>query len=414
MVDEPKPEVQAPVKPAKQDKSGKPTRAPIKMIILGCVVVLFFVIAVLVAGTVYAFTSNKSVPVFSSLVETTENLVSTDSQTAEVVQQDIKDTVFSLILDMRKGQTDRSMVQVSATEEEISSFIKNEQEFNSVRFEGTVESTSTSTTTVDFNGFFTPDGIQANFDGSYAMGDSNVVFGGEFRDVDGKGYFKVDELPTELLGIPEINALKGQWIVISTEDLADPTSLGSLGFNPTAMVASEPMTKADLSNIAEFIDSKEMADNIQRVDDEVIGGVRTNCFEMDMNANDLTTLVMKQAEISGEQLNREEVVESYQNYEQVLLTACSGREDKNLYKVNVAVTMNNSESGKTTTTVEIKLWDHNSVSDAIETPSSAMPISTVLQQLMPLFSGAPGPAGTVPTGSLNDNDWESYVPDSAK
>ena len=375
---------------------------------------IFFFGQVHRSRTVYAFTSNKSVPVFSSLVETTENLVSTDSQTAEVVQQDIKDTVFSLILDMRKGQTDRSMVQVSATEEEISSFIKNEQEFNSVRFEGTVESTSTSTTTVDFNGFFTPDGIQANFDGSYAMGDSNVVFGGEFRDVDGKGYFKVDELPTELLGIPEINALKGQWIVISTEDLADPTSLGSLGFNPTAMVASEPMTKADLSNIAEFIDSKEMADNIQRVDDEVIGGVRTNCFEMDMNANDLTTLVMKQAEISGEQLNREEVVESYQNYEQVLLTACSGREDKNLYKVNVAVTMNNSESGKTTTTVEIKLWDHNSVSDAIETPSSAMPISTVLQQLMPLFSGAPGPAGTVPTGSLNDNDWESYVPDSAK
>ena len=394
-------------------------RMSVKIVVLGIVLVVCLVVGVLVAGSAYAFTSNKNVPVFSSLVETTENLVLTDTQTAEIIQQDIKDSVFSLILDMKKGETEDSSIKIEATEEEISSFIEETHEFDSARFEGKLVSTSTSTTTVNFDGFFNSNGLDMNYDGAFEMDGSDLVIGGELKYTEDKGYFKVDQFPTELLGIPELDALKGQWIVITGEDLSNPASLGSLGLSGSASVTSDPITKEDLDNLAEFIDSKEVSDNIQRTEDIVIDGVRVNCFEMDLDKNDLIDLSLRSSEIAGQEATREDVAGAYENYEQVLISSCSGRTDGYVYKMGLEVKMQDSENGVTTTTLELNFSDYNNVSDAIEVPAKTIPLSTVMEQVLgPLFSSGLTGDATVPTNDTiladpnslpTDINWEDYA-----
>ena len=415
------------IKPNSVPTSTK--RLPIRIVVLGVVLVVCLVLAVFVAGSAYASTSNKNVPVFSSVVEVVENLALTDSQTAEIVQEDMKDSIFSVILDMRKSQSESSPVQFESSEEDISKFINEKQEMNSARFEGVLTVVSSSTVSAGFNGFFSPDGVDVDYKGSLDESEPGAEFDGEFKIVEGKGYAKVDRFPTELLGLSSLDQLKGQWVEFGSEDASNPMLTGMLGTGATVPGAGSTaisFSQRDLEDIATFIDSEEFANRIERTDDEVIKGVRTNCFKMDLDQDDLTKLSMKYFEITGMNTDEQALSDSMKG-QHLVIAACSGRKDGNMYRLSIELTSPDAETGSVTMKVEVKLWDHNKVSDKIEKPSDTVPFSTLFAGFASMLSELEGTTGTgtdLPANDLPANllpspdpaniKWDNYDLDKLK
>jgi len=391
-----------------------------KMLVLGVVLFVCFIFAVLFGGTAYAYTSNKDVPVFSDALEIGENLILTDDQTAQVVQDDMKDFVFSYLLTMAESEDD-GILNVTATPEEVEAYIQDKTDTESLRYEGNVgfEVEDVMTTDLAVDGIYNPGNFSLSLDGAIESDEATIDIAGELMIIDDKTFLKFDELPTAILGIPELDQAKGIWLESSATDTGDLAGTAASGYVPGAAAATGSEIDADsLKDIADFIDSDEIGNNITRLDDEVIEGVRTNCFELYLDQDGLEALLQKAAELSGTEYTDEELEATVGMYEYVSLVMCSGRKDGQIYRVEVDISLISDTDPTTLYYVELKMWDHNNVEDSLEEPTDTLPLEEVL---MPLLLGALGGTEvadvdtTVPT-SVEDietvEDWENFDWDS--
>lgn len=391
-------------------KIGK-KNAPVKLIVLGCVLAVCLVCGVLTAGTAYAFTSNKSIPLFSSLVESVEETALTDDQTADVVQTDAKDLVFSTILAIKKSGSASDMIVIEASEDEIKEYIDEEQDFDSVRFDMNLANDSDSSSVdVGLVGFVNDNGIDADLDMTMSGEGYEMNGDGEFRVVGDKAYLKIATLPDELAVAYGIDSIVGEWIEFSEDDLSDPLFSQSLsGISDEILIddatgldsgAALTITKDDLDKIEEFIDSDAVGDSIERIDDEDIEGVRTNCFEIDFNKENVAAMSKEAARISGNDIGDEDVDDMSGEMDNTLLKVCSGRRDGHIYK---AVITSGDESE---TKIELKLWDYDKVDDKVDVPEGAISFLDVYQELVSTLYGGTT-LNTESTPDYDDYDWDS-------
>ena len=242
--------------------------------------------------------------------------------------------------------------------------------------------------------------LQMNMSGTYSVQGVDMDFAGEMRYKDDTAYMKVTELPDALsqgLGV-DASMLKDKWLSMDATSSTDTvSSLGLDGGLTQSVVSSDTsLTADDLKKLNEFIYSDAMANAVERVDDEVIEGVRTNCFTLTLNQTTAEELAKAYAEIWEMEADQSELGALLGEDEEVLLTVCSGRQDGQIYKVDMSVTY----ADGTSATAEIKMWDYNKVSDAVEVPEDAVSFEDFYTQLLSGMYG--GADSTLPTDTSSD------------
>ncbi|MBN1332010.1 hypothetical protein JW978_03945 [Candidatus Dojkabacteria bacterium] len=371
--------------PAEMPKSSmkKGAGSGMKMLILGCVLVGGCLVALLLGGTAYAFFSNKNVPVFSGVVETVENTVATEGMTDEAIQDDVNDFVFSMLADMATEDS-------GYTKAEAEALIKDKFEADNFRYDATLTADMGDNGSVDLNvaGFTRmaneKSQIDADVTGTYTVQGADMDFAGEMRYTDDVAYLYLSELPASLaqgLGM-DATTLTGQWLSMDGSSSADTVSSLGLDQSVTSLVGGTDMTAADLTKLQEFIYSDEMADVLVRTDDEVIEGVRTNCFRMTLDKSGMEGLATKGAEIWEQEVSDSELA-SIGEGGTLTLDVCSGRRDSHIYKVNATFDFDDG----TSLSLNLQLWDYDKVEDAVEVPSDAVSLEEYFTQLYLQSSG---------------------------
>jgi cytoskeletal protein RodZ len=402
------------------EKPAKKRRGKFKLIVLLLVFFFCLLLSLFLAGVVFAFTSNKNVPVFSSVVEGLENVVASDDMVAEKVQNDMTDSIFSMLLPLASDKAaTSSVVNFDVSEEDIKSFIDDEITYDSSKYSVNTMISVTSAGSAEelgsaamfLNGNFNinmngevsqktgEEKMSMLIDASYEASGTVLSAKGEVRSVGDSAYFKVDSLPT--LGLVDLSALTNQWISLKAEDLGALSS--------TASASETKITKEDLQNLNDLIHSDEIKNSINKLDDEVIEGVRTYCFEMAFDQQSLGALLLKANNLlgeNGETLSAEELGESLKNIDSLIVMVCSGRRDKLIYKMNLDVVLSDESSVGGTIKVESKMWDYNKAVE-VEEPSNAITLEQAYEALMPLLGGLSGAGSTVPEDSSLD-EWEGY------
>jgi cytoskeletal protein RodZ len=403
------------------EKPAKKRRGKFKLIVLLLVFFFCLLLSLFVAGVVFAFTSNKNVPVFSSVVEGLENVVASDDMVAEKVQNDMTDSIFSMLLPLASDKAaTSSVVNLDVSEEDIKSFIDDEITYDSSKYSVNTMISVTSAGSAEelgsaamfLNGNFNikmsgevsqkvgEEKMSMDIDASYEASGTVLSAKGELRTIGEDSYFKVESLPT--LGLVDLSALTNQWISMKAEDLGALSS--------TATTSEEiKITKEDLQDLNDLIHSDEIKNSINKLDDEVIEGVRTYCFEMVFDQQNLGALLLKANGVlgeNGETLSAEELGESLKNIDSLIVTVCSGRRDKLIYKMNLDVVLSDESSVGGTIKVESKMWDYNKTVE-VEEPSNAITLEQAYEALMPLLGGLSGAGSTVPEDSSLD-EWEGY------
>ncbi len=365
----------------KVSSSKKGTRKT-KFLVLGCVLVFCCLVSVLLVGMVVAFFSNKNIPVFSDAVETAENIAVSDKKQAELVQEDIRDTVFSFLPVSGEDGLTTSYINATYTKSDLESMISEKEEFDSVRYNlaMSVDMEEKGKFEVNAKGASKKEGDGSNMnaiiDGKFTMEGATLDGAGEIRTVEGKSYLKLDKFPA--LGLMDFSQLRGIWL--QTEATEAQGLAGGLLPVPSSE-DSATMTKEDLKKIEEVIMSDEVNKNIKRLDDEVIEGVRTQCFRLDMDRNDLKDLIVRANDVfDGEDLDIEALEQDLQSVEYVKIDMCSGRGDGHLYRLGLDMkVMDNNEP--MVVKMDLKMWDYDKVNDKIEAPSNPQKLEDVLMQL---------------------------------
>lgn len=368
---------------AGQTKPPKGSGGGVKLLLIGCVVLIFCLLTFLVAGTAFAYTSNKNVPVFSDVVETVEKVAVSDSTEDEMIQDDINDVLFSALLPSLVGDT--TVIESDLSKEDLQSYIKDPYEAGSYRFDLGVmvdmgDSGSLDMGLVGYNVVDDNDKTQmsSDFEGTYNTTGLQVNFSGELRSTDNTLYAKVDEAPSDLidsLGVDGSTVL-GQWLKFDASSTTD--LVGTTGLTDAAVVEESTLTRADLDKIQEFIYSDEMANTLERVDDEVIEGVRTRCFKMSAGPEDLVALMKKGAELSGTETDENELAESVEGLDGMEMYVCSGRKDGKIYKLEATISDTSGAEYK----VIGKMWDYDVDFDPVEIPSDTLSLDELYNQLL--------------------------------
>lgn len=349
-----------------------------KLAIVGCVLLGACLVALLLGGTAFAFFSNNNIPVFSDVVETVENTVASESMTDEAIQDNINDFVFSMLA---SSATENG----GYTKEEAEALVNNTFEADNFRFDAMVgadmgDSGSLDVSAVGFTKMVDEKNqMDVDLSGTYTVQGADMDFAGELRYKDDTAYLMISELPDVLgqsLGM-DAASLTDQWLSMDGSSTTDTFSSLGLDQGLTSSVSGTDMTSDDLTKLQDLIYSDEMAAIIERVDDEVIEGVRTNCFTMTLDATGMQNLAMKGAELWGEDVSDSSIASLGQGGT-ITLTVCSGRQDGNVYKVEA---MMDYDDG-TSLSLDLKLWDYDKVDDEVETPSDAVSFEDYLTQLV--------------------------------
>ncbi|MBD3280164.1 hypothetical protein GF389_01405 [Candidatus Dojkabacteria bacterium] len=362
----------------KTSKKGLGARP--KLLIVGCVLVFGCLVALILGGTVFAFFSNKNVPVFSDVVETVENTVASESMIDEAIQDDVNDFVFSVLADMATDETEY-------TKEEAEALVSNKFEADNFRYDVSMEADMGDEGSLDAsvvgltNQKDEMSQVGMDLSGTYSAQGADMDFAGEMRFTDETVYLYVSELPDALaqgLGM-DASTLTEQWLSMDSTSTTDTvSSLGVDGGLTQDLTASgSGMTAEDLEKLQELIYSDAMADMVERVDDEVVEGVRTNCFTLTVNQDTLTELVRAYAEIYEEKVDASELGGMMSEGDELLLTACSGRQDGHIYKV----VMDWDFEDGTSLSLDAKLWDYGKVEDDVEVPGDAVSLEDYITNL---------------------------------
>ena len=388
--------------PEKAKKSGGAGK---KAIIAGCVLIACCVITLVAAGVIYAFTSNKDIPVISDIVEKTENIAVSEDKQKEMVQEDMVNTVFSTLIPLTEDKDGKSMIKADFTKEDLESMITEKKDVKSVRYDVTLNTTTekAGSLKISIKGFqkqaddMSYDG-DANFDGTFSMSGIQMSAKGEVRYMGDSVYVKITELPA----MAEMYSdLKDQWIK------ADMTDMDSMVAGDMETSDEPEITKEDLQNIKTFLMSEEVKETITRLDDEVINGVRTNCFQIDLNSDNLTAIIQKAEDVfdvSDEDKMSESDLEDLKNLDYLKIVLCSGRKDKMLYKASLDMKMTYEDDGPVTVSLDMNLWDYNKVNDNVEEPKDAKTLDEIMQGL---YGGyMPDDSFDQGTDDFDDYNWD--------
>ncbi len=354
-----------------------------KVIIAGCVLVSCCVLTAVFSTVAYAMFSQKDVPVLSDVVEMGENIAVSDEKQAEMVQEDMVNSVFSVLLPATKSEDTNAFFKANFTEEELKSMITEDKTFDSVRYDINLDMSmeDSGQFTVKMQGFVKKTeqdmyDFSSDFDGAFTASGMKLTAKGDIRSIGDKLFIRATELPAMAETYSE---LQDKWIMINMEDVDDLTG------TPADDTEEEEITREDLEDIKELLESKEVGQTIKRIDGENIEGIRTNCFEIDLDKDSLEDILFKADEIFNDDaetpLTEEDLQDlSFKDLEYLKVVMCSGRKDKRLYKLTLDMKVGGDDP--MTLGLDGKFWDYDKVNDKIEEPSDYMTEDELMQELM--------------------------------
>ncbi len=354
----------------------------LKFFVIGCVVLGCCVIGGLVAGVVYAMKSNRNIPLISDVADAVENVAVSEDKQAEMVQEDMVNTVFSALLPVVEDKENNAFFKANFTKKELESMISKKKELNSVRYEINFDYSAEKSGSFVLNasGFtkkrddtYKYDG-QMSFDGKFKVSGMELSAEGEMKQINDAYYVKLSKLPAMAEAYGE---LKDKWIKLDTKELT------GLAEQNDANMQNKELTKEDLEKIKTLIESEEVKKTIERVDSEVIKGVRTNCFKMDLNKDNFSAILNKANDIFD--TKQEKVyAEDLKELEYLKVVMCSDKKNQNLYKLTLEtkITLDDGNNETMLLKLDMKLWDYDKVNDKVEEPKDAVNFEELMQKMM--------------------------------
>lgn len=402
--------VQSVIAPMNEPVIEKPRKKSFVLII----VLVFFFLFLAGAGGIfaYAFFSNKNIPVISDLVEKVENAAISDDKFAEMVQDQLSTAIFSTIKKTSSVTAADSIVEIDASEEFLNNYAESTtNELFSYRFDSLMD-INVQSSYEDY-----PDAIniqigldgaliskddtlslETNILGEYNESETSLTFDSDLKVLEEIFYFKVNELPD--FGI-DLTEFLNEWYFIDiseNEELIEGLKEGQ------GVTTEEEVSEEDLERVNQLIMGETIKANIVRLPDMVLEdeekfgestGTRTNCFELDLDGDDMVDL-MKEIQViweieSEDEITAEDEIEIKETFKKISVGACVGRKDYQVYKY-----MFNVEFSPEGTDMKLsgwsEMWDHNK-DITISKPSDAVNFEDAIEDIMGTVSLEPSSFG---------------------
>ncbi len=354
----------------KKKKGGKG-----KFIACGCLLLILLILLALAAGLLVASQSNSNIPVLSDVVEQIEHIAKPD----KVVAQEVTNNIANDLLSMKTAQANGAPSPVTFPEMFKYSFNMNA---SGTPAGGTKE-------TADLTGSGAADIKKGDVKLSMNLGATATVQGTTLSptlDLRVFGnttsplvYFRANNIPTTLLGsFPDIN---NKWVKFDVKKTMD--SLNALGGSATVTPKTTTDTSAEIDKLAQFIKSDVIVNNFKRTPDQVLNGVRANCFAINMGPTQVQDLYTELKTLYPEQYTTMSADTSLKTLD---LTGCVGRKDNLPYKLAIDTTSNTKEAGDTVLHMEMNFKDYN-VPVTIDEPAPDMTFEELMQSLLQSYMG---------------------------
>jgi hypothetical protein len=200
---------------------------------------------------------------------------------------------------------------------------------------------------------------------------------GKIKLVDNTLYLKIDSYPS-ILKLPDI---AGKWFEIKLDNL-------TTAFNSSAQIQTQlaTMMKTYNTSISKYLsiyDLDVFKDNISRMPDQVVHGIRTNCYNVSLDKNATQEFFQKTLQVTGLSSATQSSTTS-EIYDSIDMTMCYGREDGLAYRQTIEMTGNVSYSriksiipsskNKVSISLDSTMWDYN-VPFSVEKPVGATDIT---------------------------------------
>lgn len=357
----PIPTFQQPVVTMAQPAAIKPKKKRKKMV-LGITAVIILLLVILGGGLVFAYASNTDVPVFSALEEKVERVVVSDKSAGQMLTKEL-----AADLDTLGTQNSTSIFGTGSVN-------------TSSKISGSI-ATGTSANldfTITGNGRVDQNSSHSNVSQSFA---ANISTNGvsldpklELRTFSQKDqtypvmYFKLSGLPPLKISSIDLAALDGKWIKADLGALTSAMSTKPVTTDKTSVLTPEQITK--LKNL---IQSDTVINNFKRMDDRVIGNVRTNCFQVTLDDAALKDLVNQYSENT----NGTSTITDLNSH--TVIYSCLGRKDKLPYVIKIDFETTPKASGKSTISFEENFTDYGTTV-TVDEPKADINLLDMIQQ----------------------------------
>ncbi len=322
------------------DQSKKSNKLPL---VLFTIVALICIVVSVFAGLTYAASqSNTDVPVFSSIVETVEKATISDKDYAKMVTAQLA------------GEIDKMKNTTNPLQNFPALF----------KYTFNVKAEDNTSKTYNYSGSGAVDAKDDKVGFSLTVADSAdtfdlVVLGTKTAPM---LYFKTNKIG-DFVGSTSAN---NKWVSF---DVAKALK----DFNVTTTSTTDP---AEVEKTKKLIQSDAIINNFKRLPDQVFNGVRTNCFEINLD-----NAAIKQLEKDSTGTSTGD--DSLRN---IKFGGCFGRKDMLPYKINVDTTIQAESIPLKTVNVEVLFKDYNQPV-IITAPKADMTLEELFQSIFSSQSG---------------------------
>lgn len=364
------------------------------------------------------FFTDVEIPVLSDIISSVEDKFRDPVKEAETVNQKAVSTAIGVVYPMlMENKTMAELLQDSEfNEEKMMEMIEEYEEFKSMRvkLESDIYSKSTFENrkweSPEFNELDGAEIMQSNemimdyemtLSGAYNFKDSEnglmdmtldvkveddgVTFPvmGQARIVGDKVYFKIVKMPDAANEFIDVSQIKDQWIVITKEDFENGAEglEGLEGFDPSVigqeyenLMDEQDFDTEEFEKFLEFITDETVTSYAELAEDENIEGNDCDCIKYDLDSEEVLDIMKRGYEIFEEEYEDEDLEESVDGIETLVITACVGEDTNRLHKLAFSV-KDKSESefynNEIEMDLEMRMWDYNADIE-VEEPVDAL------------------------------------------
>lgn len=277
------------------------------------IILISIVIVSIIAALIFAYTSNRNIPVFSDIVEQVERVSVSDEQLASIVTDRVSQKLNSV-----------------STEDAVTNSQSNNYKFD-MNINGSVVDKTELKTEFKLNGNGSHSLINNQSSSELNLTtEINNKYLAIYPHINIKSisqdqttnYVRVSNL--DQFNSTPMGSLLNQWIDFSTNDIATASRS-----NDTQNVLN--FNEEKKQNLINFLKSSTLQDSISRAPDRTINEIRLNCIKLTLDKDKFISFALQFAEIIEANYNSGQL-NNIQDFDGILET-CFGRRDNMLYKV---------------------------------------------------------------------------------
>lgn len=364
--------------PIQESPVSKPTKKNFPKPLIFITLFLFLLVSGMGILFITGFFSNRNIPVISNIIEKIETAIISDQEFAEMASDEMSKFLITTIVDSNK-LGEYKPFNVDASDSFLENFTK---ELSSYKFKNDLK-VETNSIELALNTQGSVDNakndfkLDTAFDVSYddPDADNEVEFSGEARFLDERFYLLASEIANSK---SEDLSFLNKWYYLDIDDLTETDSedLGYMSFDE--LNSSTKLDEDQIEKIDQLIKGDTIRKSIKRLPDMVLddeetfgksNSVRANCFEMDLDGDDVVSLIMEISDIWDLDTNYfdEDSFEDISDmFRKVNVEICTGRRDHQIYRYAINLELNDFADGDTDLEMEAYIWDQNKAVEIAE------------------------------------------------